>query len=87
MGVLRVNHTLKAFEFRVLKTIFGPKNAEVSGGWRKQHNEELNFQFLFSLPPEKVPNLSKECRIRLLSPRVIGINVYKAVSLLRHVTK
>jgi hypothetical protein len=29
------------FENRVLKRIFGPKRDEVTGGWRKLHNEEL----------------------------------------------
>ena len=27
---------------RVLKRIFGPKRDEVTGEWRKIHNEELN---------------------------------------------
>jgi hypothetical protein len=26
----------------VLRRIFGPKGDEVTGGWRKQHNEELH---------------------------------------------
>jgi hypothetical protein len=30
------------FENRVLRRIFGPKRDEVSGGWRKLHNEELH---------------------------------------------
>jgi hypothetical protein len=29
------------FENRVLRGIFGPKRDEVTGGWRKLHNEEL----------------------------------------------
>jgi hypothetical protein len=29
------------FEKRVLRRIFGPKRDEVTGGWRKLHNEEL----------------------------------------------
>jgi len=29
-------------ENRVLKRIFGPKRDEVTGEWRKLHNEELN---------------------------------------------
>jgi hypothetical protein len=29
------------FENRVLRKIFGPKRDEVTGGWRKLHNEEL----------------------------------------------
>jgi hypothetical protein len=32
------------FENRVLRRIFGPKRDEVTGEWRKLHNEELrNF--------------------------------------------
>jgi hypothetical protein len=32
------------FEKRVLRRIFGPKRDEVTGDWRKRHNEELrNF--------------------------------------------
>jgi PAS domain-containing protein len=30
------------FENRVLRRIFGPKRDEVSGEWRKLHNEELH---------------------------------------------
>jgi hypothetical protein len=30
------------FENRVLRRIFGPKRDEVSGEWRRLHNEELN---------------------------------------------
>jgi hypothetical protein len=29
------------FENRVLRRIFGPKRDEVTGGWRKLHNEGL----------------------------------------------
>jgi hypothetical protein len=32
----------------VLRSIFGPKRDEVTGGWRKLHNEELHN--LYSLP-------------------------------------
>jgi hypothetical protein len=35
-------HRLKMFENRVLRRIFGPKREEVSGGWRRLHNEELH---------------------------------------------
>jgi hypothetical protein len=35
------------FEKRVLRRIFGLKRGEVTGGWRKLHNEELhNLYFL-----------------------------------------
>jgi hypothetical protein len=38
---LREKHRLRAFENRVLRRIFGPKRDEVTGEWRKLHNEEL----------------------------------------------
>jgi hypothetical protein len=39
--MLREEHRLRLFENRVLRRIFGPKRDEVTGGWRKLHNEEL----------------------------------------------
>jgi hypothetical protein len=36
------------FENRVLRKIFGPKRDEVTGDWRKLHNEELHD--LYSSP-------------------------------------
>jgi hypothetical protein len=39
---LRDKRRLKVFENRVLRRIFGPKRVEVTGEWRKHHNEELN---------------------------------------------
>jgi len=30
------------FENRALRRVFGPKRDEVTGEWRKLHNEELN---------------------------------------------
>jgi hypothetical protein len=33
---------LRVFENRVLRRIFGPKRDEVTGEWRKLHNEELH---------------------------------------------
>jgi hypothetical protein len=38
---LREEHRLRVFENRVLRRIFGPKRDEVTGGWRKLHDEEL----------------------------------------------
>jgi hypothetical protein len=38
---LREEHRLKVFENRVLRRIFGPERDEVTGGWRKLHNEKL----------------------------------------------
>src|SRR5215510_6241398 len=34
-------HRLRVFENRVLRRVFGPKRDEVTGEWRKLHNEEL----------------------------------------------
>jgi hypothetical protein len=39
---------LKVFESRVLRRIFGPMRDEVTGEWRKLHNEELRD--LYSSP-------------------------------------
>ena len=33
---------MRVFENKVLRRIFGPKRDEVTGEWRKLHNEELN---------------------------------------------
>jgi hypothetical protein len=45
---LREERGLRVFENRVLGRIFGPKRDEVTGEWRKLHNEELND--LYSSP-------------------------------------
>jgi hypothetical protein len=45
---LRKEHRLRVFENRVLRKIFGPKRDEVTGEWRKLHNEELRD--LYSSP-------------------------------------
>jgi hypothetical protein len=45
---LREEHRLRVFENRVLRRIFGPKRDEVTGEWRKLHNEGLHN--LYSSP-------------------------------------
>jgi len=45
---MREERRLRMFENRVLRRIFGPKRDEVTGEWRKLHNEELND--LYSSP-------------------------------------
>jgi len=48
------------FENRALRRIFGPKRDEVTGDWRKLHNEELNN--LYSSP--NIVRVVKSRRIR-----------------------
>jgi hypothetical protein len=45
---LREEHRLRVFENRVLRRVFRPKRDEVTGEWKKLHNEELHI--LYSLP-------------------------------------
>jgi hypothetical protein len=45
---LREEHRLRVPENRVLRRLFGQKRDEVTGCWRKLHNEELSD--LYSLP-------------------------------------
>jgi hypothetical protein len=45
---LREKRRLRVFKNRVLRRIFGPKRDEVTGEWRKLHNNELND--LYSSP-------------------------------------
>ena len=45
---LREERKLRVFENMVLRRIFGPKRDEVTGEWRRLHDEELND--LYSSP-------------------------------------
>jgi hypothetical protein len=45
---LRDERKLRVFENMVLRRIFGPRRYEVTGEWRRMHNEELND--LYSSP-------------------------------------
>ena len=45
---LREERKLRVFENMVLRRIFGPRRDEVTGEWRRLHNEELND--LYSTP-------------------------------------
>jgi len=54
---LREERRLRVFENRVLR-IFGPKKDEVTGEWRKLHNEELNDLYCS-------PNI-----VRVIKPRM-----------------
>jgi hypothetical protein len=39
---LREERRLRVFENRVLRKVFGPRRDEVTGEWKRLHNEELN---------------------------------------------
>jgi hypothetical protein len=41
-GKIKEERRLRVFENRVLRRIFGPKRKDVTGDWRKLHNEELH---------------------------------------------
>jgi hypothetical protein len=45
---LREERRLTVFENRVLRRLFGPKRDEVTGEWRKLHNEELSDLYSLS---------------------------------------
>jgi hypothetical protein len=57
---LREEHGLRVFENKVLRRIFGPKADEVTGSFRKLHNEELHN--LFSSPD--IIRMTKSNRMR-----------------------
>jgi len=58
---LREEPRLRVFANRVLRSIFGPKRNEVTGEWRKLHNEELYDRYF--LPD--ITGLIKTRRMRL----------------------
>jgi hypothetical protein len=58
--ILREEHRLTVFDNRVLGRIFGTKRDEITGGWRKLHNEELHN--LYSSP--SVIRMVKSKRMR-----------------------
>jgi hypothetical protein len=39
---IREEYSLRVFENRVLRRIFGSKREQVAGGWRRLHREELH---------------------------------------------
>ena len=48
------------FENKVLRRIFGPRRDEVTGDWRRLHNEEINV--LYSSP--NIVRVIKSRRVR-----------------------
>ena len=57
---LREERRLRVFENRVLRRIFWPKRDEVTGEWRKLHNEELNDLY------------SSSSIVRVIKSRLVG---------------
>jgi hypothetical protein len=68
--ILRKQHRMRVFENRVLRRKFGPKRYELTGGWRKLHNEEL--QYLYSSP--NIIIIIKSSRVKCAGnvARVVG---------------
>jgi hypothetical protein len=58
--ILREECSLRVFENKVLRRIFGPKRDEVTGEWRRLHNEELYA--LYSSP--NIIRVGKSRRLR-----------------------
>jgi hypothetical protein len=54
---LREEHRLRLFENRVLRRTFGPKTDEVTGEWRKLHNDKLHILYSF-------PNIISKIKTR-----------------------
>jgi hypothetical protein len=57
---VRKGHKLRVFQNRALRRIFRPKRDEVTGGWRKLHDEELHD--LYSTP--SIIRIMKSRRMR-----------------------
>jgi len=57
---LREERKLRVFENRVFRRIFGPRRDEVTGEWRRLHNEQLND--LYSSP--NIARVIKSRRMR-----------------------
>jgi hypothetical protein len=57
---LREEHRLRVFENRVLRRRFGPRRDEVTGEWRKLHNEELHDLY-------SSPSITRIMRVRMMT--------------------
>jgi len=50
-------HRLRVYKSRVLRRVFGPERDEVTGEWRKLHNEKLNNLYF-------LPNIVRVIKLR-----------------------
>jgi hypothetical protein len=57
---LSEEYRLRVFENRVLRRIFRPKRDEMIGGWRRQHNEELENLYF----PPSIIRMTGSTRMR-----------------------
>ena len=71
---LKEERRLRVFENRVLRRVFGPRSDEVTGEWRKLHNEELSD--LYSLP--NIVRVVKSRRMRWVG-HVARMGVYRVL--------
>jgi hypothetical protein len=74
---LREEHRLRVFENRVLRRIFGPRRDEVTGEWRKLHNEEPHD--LYSSP--SIIRIIKSWRMRWTGHVALEFSLYNSVML------
>jgi hypothetical protein len=57
---LDLSHRLKVCDNKVLRRMVGPKGEEVTGGWRRLHNEELHNLY----PSPNIIRMIKSRRMR-----------------------
>jgi hypothetical protein len=67
---LREEHRLRVVEHKVLRIIFGPKRDEMTGGWRKLHNEGF-YDFYSSRSIIIMTKLRRMRRVRNVAYRIL----------------